>query len=135
GWATIAALPLGGSYAIHVTKDGFSSHDVKDVVLRAGDTATLRVTLIAGGTTSEVTVSATARGVGATPELGTRLGSEQIDEIPLLGRKISYLPLLNSAFRQAKGSGDLFLNSVFFVSGAGGRKQADFVVDGATGNE
>src|SRR5207248_10787480 len=97
--------------------------------------ATVRVKLVASGGTSEVTVYGTTQGVRADPELGTRFDSEQIDETPILGRKISALPLLNAAMRPAKGTGDLFLNSVYFVTGAGGRRQADYVVDGATGDE
>lgn len=135
GSVTVAALPLGGAYAVRVTKEGFSSEDVKDVVLRAGETATVRVKLMASGGRSEVTVYGTAQGVGTGPEIGIRLPSEQIEETPLLGRKISSLPLLSAAFRQAKGTGDISLNSVHVVTGAGGRRQADFIVDGATGDE
>ena len=135
GSATIAALPVGGTYAIRIAKAGFSNEGVTELVLRAGESAKVRVKLLATGGTSEVAVYGTAQGIRTDPELGTRLASDQIDEIPLLGRKISYLPLLNAAFRQAKGTGDLFMNSVYFVTLAGGRRQADFVVDGATGDE
>src|SRR5205807_8714646 len=34
-----------------------------------------------------------------------------------------------------KGTGGLFMNSVYVVTGAGGRRQADYVVGGATGDE
>ncbi len=135
GAATLTALPIGGAYRISVDKPGFAHQDVKDIALRAGETATVRVKLVAMGGTSEVTVYGTTHGVRTDPELGTRLDAEQISETPLLGRKISYLPLLSAAFRQAKGTGDLFMNSVYVVTGAGGRRQADFIVDGATGDE
>ena len=71
--------------------------------LRAAETATLRVRLNVGATQSEVTVYGTTGGVRADPQLGMRLPAEQIDETPLLGRKVTYLPLLNSAFRQRQG--------------------------------
>jgi hypothetical protein len=64
-----------------------------------------------------------------------RLDSAQIEEVPNLGNKITYLPLLNSAFRSAKGTGDLFINQVYSVSGAGGRRELAFAIDGATGDE
>src|SRR6202011_6129362 len=99
-----------------------------------GETASVHVMLVASGR-SEVTVYGTTEGVRNDPELGRRFDSEQVEEMPLLGRKISALPLLNAAFRNAKGTGDLFMNSVYFVTGAGGRRQADFIVDGATGDE
>jgi hypothetical protein len=135
GSAIVAALPVSGAYSLTVTKQGFTTQGVKDIVLRAGETASVRVKLLVGGGASEVTVYGTAQGVRNDPELGTRFDAEQIDEAPLLGRKISYLPLLNAAFRPAKGTGDLFMNSVYFVTGAGGRREADFIVDGATGDE
>src|SRR5262245_17260912 len=135
GSVTIAALPVVGIYGVGVSKEGFSTEGITNVLLRAGETATVRVRLMPTGGTSEVTVYGTAQGVRADPEIGTRLASEQIDVIPLLGRRISALPLMDSAFRPANGTGDLFLSSGFFVTGAGGRRQADFVVDGATGDE
>jgi hypothetical protein len=56
GATTIAALPVAGSYAVNVTMQGFTNENVKDVVLRAGETATVRVKLTATGGASEVTV-------------------------------------------------------------------------------
>jgi len=135
GSATLPALSVAGVYTISVIKAGFARQDVKDIVLRAGETVTVRVKLVAIGGTNEVTVYGTARGVRNDPELGARLDAAQIEDVPLLGRKLSYLPLLNAAFRQAKGTGDLFMNSVYVVTGAGGRRQADYIVDGATGDE
>jgi len=135
GLATVTALPLTGTYQVVVGKRGFADQTVSDVRLRGGETARLQVKLTVGAAETAITVFGTVAGVRADPELGMRLGSERIDETPLLGRKITYLPLLNAAFRPAKGTGDLFINSVYFVTGAGGRRQTDFVVDGATADE
>jgi hypothetical protein len=135
GAATLAALPLTGAYDVVVSKTGFADETTKGVELRAGETATLRVRLAVGESQTGVTVYGTTTGVRADPELGMRLSSERIDETPLLGRKITALPLQNAAFRSAKGTGDLFINAVYFVTGAGGRRQADFVVDGASADE
>src|SRR5581483_7858778 len=135
GSTTIAALPVVGRYSITVSKPGFTTETVQNIVVRAAETASVRVRLTASGGTSDVTVYGTVSGVRADPELGQRLDAQQIEQVPLLGRKISALPLLNAAFRSAKGTGDLFLNSVYFVTGAGGRREADFVVDGASGDE
>ncbi len=135
GFATIAALPLTGTYTISVTKSGFAADEVRGVVLRAGDTATVRVRLNVAAADSQVTVYGTAEGVRADPQLGQRLDPETIDETPVLGRKITALPLLNAAFRPAKGTGDLFVNAVFFVTGAGGRRQPAVTIDGATNDD
>ena len=45
------------------------------------------------------------------------------------------LPLLNSAFRQAKGTGDLFVNQTYFVTGAGSRRTTTVTLDGANNDE
>lgn len=135
GSATIGALPIAGSYTVTVSLAGFSPETIKDVALDAGTTATLRVRLTVAGGSSNVTVYGTADTVHAEPELGQRFDADQLDELPVVGRKISAVPLLNAAFRPAKGTGDLFMNSVYVVTGAGGRREADFVVDGASGDE
>src|SRR2546421_5567598 len=69
------------------------------------------------------------------PQIGRRLDSQQIDETPILGRKVSTLPLFNSAFRQAKGTGDLFVNATYFATGAGSRRTTTFTLDGANNDE
>jgi hypothetical protein len=45
------------------------------------------------------------------------------------------LPLLNSAFRQGKGTGDLFVNQVYFITGAGSRRTTTVTLDGANNDE
>ena len=58
-----------------------------------------------------------------------------IDETPILGRKITTLPLFNSAFRQGKGTGDLFVNATYFITGSGSRRTTTFMLDGASNDE
>lgn len=135
GGATIQALSLTGSYTVGVSKEGFGSEERKDITLRSGETATLKVKLLVGSARAEVTVYGTAEGVRADPQIGRRLDSPQIDETPILGRKVTTLPLLNSAFRQAKGTGDLFVNATYFVTGVGGRRQTTVLLDGANNDE
>ncbi|MEA2329513.1 MAG: hypothetical protein QOE68_4472 [Thermoanaerobaculia bacterium] len=134
GRATIPALPLTGSYAVRVTKAGFGNEERNDITLRSGETATLKVSLLVTGA-SFVTVFGTAEGVRADPQIGRRLDTKQIDETPILGRKLSSLPLLNSAFRQGKGTGDLFVNQTYFITGAGSRRTTTFTLDGANDDE
>ncbi len=101
GTATVAGLPLTGTYTVSVSKQGFGSEELKDITLRAGETATMKVTLLPGTQEAEITVYGTVEGVRADPQLGRRLDTEQVEETPILGRKVSTLPLLNSAFRSA----------------------------------
>src|SRR5262249_36406565 len=67
--------------------------------------------------------------------IGLPLNSTQIDETPILGRKTTTLPLLNSAFRQGKGTGDLFVNQTYFITGAGSRRATTVTLDGANNDE
>jgi hypothetical protein len=82
-----------------------------------------------------VTVYGTSEGVRADPQLGQRLDDQTINQTPLLGRKVTSLPLLNASFRQAKGTGDLFVNATYFATGAGGRRQPAVTMDGATNDD
>jgi outer membrane receptor protein involved in Fe transport len=135
GSATFPALSLTGSYTISVAKPGFVADDVTGITLRAGETASVRVKLVASGGKSEVTVYGTNQGVRADPQIGQRMDSPGIDETPILGRKVGNLPLFNSAFRQGKGTGDLFVNTPYFITAAGSRRTTTFMLDGASNDE
>jgi Carboxypeptidase regulatory-like domain/TonB dependent receptor-like, beta-barrel len=135
GSATIGALSLTGTYKVRVSKSGFTAEDVNDLTLRNGETATVKVKLVASGGKTEVTVYGTEQGVRADPQIGRRLDSATVDEIPVLGRKITTLPLFNSAFRQGKGTGDLFVNATYFITGSGSRRTTTFMLDGASNDE
>ena len=135
GLATISALPLTGTYTVNVSKSGFTANDVADLTLRAGETASVKVTLVATGGKTEVVVYGTTQGVRADAQIGRRLDSATIDETPILGRKVTTLPLFNSAFRQGKGTGDLFVNATYFITGGGSRRTTTFMLDGANNDE
>jgi hypothetical protein len=135
GNATFPALSLTGTYTVTVSREGFGNEERTGLTLRSGETASLKVALQPGSQNAEVTVYGTAEGVRADPQVGLPLRPEQIDETPLLGRKTSSLPLLNSAFRQGKGTGDLFVNQTYFITGAGSRRTTTFTLDGANNDE
>ena len=135
GRATFAALSLTGTYKITVVREGFGTEERQDLRLRSGETATLKVTLLAGSQPAQVTVYGTAEGVRSDAQIGLPLTSTQINETPIVGRKVSALPLLNSAFRQGKGTGDLFVNQIYFITGAGSRRTTTVTLDGANNDE
>src|SRR6266850_1941737 len=135
GSATIAGLSLTGEYKVSVAKTGFTADDVTGLTLRAGETATVKVKLVVSGGKNEVTVFGTTQGVRTDAQIGLPLKSAQIDETPILGRKATTLPLLNSAFRQGKGTGDLFVNATYFITGVGSRRATTFTLDGANNDE
>ena len=70
GSATISALSLTGTYTVTVSKDGFGNEELKDIALRSGETATLKVKLLVGSEKAEVTVFGTSDGVRANPLIG-----------------------------------------------------------------
>src|SRR5262249_39365369 len=135
GSATFAALPLTGTYKVTVSKAGFGDEEMKDITLRSGETSTLNVKLQVGAGRAEVTVYGTAQGVRADAQIGVSFDSSQIEDTPDLGRKLSSIPLLNSAFRQGKGTGDLFVNQTYVVTGAGSRRATTSTLDGANNDE
>src|SRR5215469_11783077 len=53
GTATFPALSLTGTYSVKVTKEGFGAEETKDIGLRAGETATVKVKLPVGSATAE----------------------------------------------------------------------------------
>ncbi len=126
---------MTGTYAVHVTKAGFTAEDASELTLRAGETATVKVRLVASGGKTDVVVYGTTQGVRADPQIGRRMDAPAIDETPILGRKITNLPFFNSAFRQGKGTGDLFVNATYFITGAGSRRTTTFMLDGASNDE
>ena len=135
GAAIFSGLSLTGTYKVVVSREGFGNEERDGLTLRSGESATIKVTLLAGSQKAEVTVYGTAEGVRADAQIGLPLASKQIDEVPILGRKTTTLPLLNSAFRQGKGTGDLFVNQTYFITGAGSRRTTTVTLDGANNDE
>ncbi|MEO6238524.1 MAG: TonB-dependent receptor [Vicinamibacterales bacterium] len=135
GSATFPALSLTGTYTVTVSKQGFGDETRNSISLRSGEMATLKVKLLVGTEKTEVTVFGTNDGVRADSQIGRRLDSATVDETPILGRKITSLPLLNSSFRQGKGTGDLFVNATYFITGSGSRRTTTFMLDGASNDE
>src|SRR5262249_55766337 len=130
------SLPLTGQYRLEATSPGFAAESREGLELRAGEAATLNVTLAPKGTDSSVTIYGTVEGVRSdSPQLETRLDLQKIDETPIFGRKLSNLPLLNSAVKPARNQGDLFLNNTLFVINGGGRRQPTFTIDGSSGDD
>src|SRR6202043_323167 len=90
---------------------------------------------IAPGTT-QITVTGVAGEVRTdAPQLGDRIAGRQLEETPMLDRRITYLPLLNSANRPAINQGDIFTNQNLFTTNGAGRRQTWFEVDGATSTD
>ena len=136
GSATVPALSLTGTYTVAVSKPGFGDEERSDVTLRAGETATLKVKLLVGAAEDRShRLRHRPRACAPTRRSAGGSTARPIDETPILGRKVTTLPLFNSAFRQGKGTGDLFVNATYFVTGAGSRRTTTFMLDGASNDE
>jgi hypothetical protein len=136
GRFSFAGLPIAGQYEVLASKERFEKAAVEGLRLTAGTTANLTLELgIAGGQTS-MTVTGIAGEVRTdAPQLGVRIDAAQAEEIPLLNRRVTSLPLLNAANRPAINQGDIYLNQTLFTSNGAGRRQTSFEVDGVSGND
>lgn len=136
GYYSVPDLPLTGRYVLTVSMAGFATRTVANLSLRAGVTASVDVTLSPQVERSQVTVSGTTEGIRTdSPQMGTLLDLRKINETPILGQKITALPLLDSAVRPARGTGDMFLNNVLFVVNGSGRRQTSYQINGSSGDD
>ncbi len=130
------ALPAGRALEITAAYPGLANATSGALVLTAGATATLRLRMEIAGVHAEVRVTGTAGVVRADePQLGVRLTAEQMNNMPLLNRRVTGLPLLLAANHPAINQGDIFMNQNLFTANGTGRRQTWFEVDGASGND
>ena len=134
GKFTRSGLPIG-TYTVAAHKEGFVEAR-REVTLLAGTTATVHFQLSVSEVTTEIVVTGVAGEVRTDePQLADRFGPVELDQTPLLNRRITYLPLLNAANRPALNQGDAFMNQNLFTTNGSGRRQTAWVVDGGTGND
>src|SRR5579885_2124814 len=133
---SVTGLPISGTYTILAEKAGFAGARIGDLTLAGGVGAEVNLEMNVAGAQTQVTVTGVAGEVRAdSPQLGDAISAQQAEEMPLLNKRITYLPLLNAANRPAINQGDVFMNENLFTTNGAGRRQAWFEVDGATGND
>jgi hypothetical protein len=131
GHFTLVGLPTTGSYTVAVSKDGFAMARKSHVQLTGGSTAIVAMTLRVAAEGSTVVVLGAADEVRVDePQLGTHLTAQQVEQTPILNRRITGLPLLNAANRPAINQGDIFMNQFLITTNGAGRRQAWFELDG-----
>ena len=136
GGFTIAGLPLAASFNLVAKKDGFTDGKLNGLVLQSGEAASVTIQLNVGPGRTQVTVTGIAGEVRTdAPQLANRIVGRQLEETPMLDRRITYLPLLNSASRPAINQGDVFMNQNLFTTNGAGRRQTWFEIDGSTGSD
>ena len=132
GGFSLAGLPIAGRYTVTAEKPGFAVAKLSDVSLAGGTTADFDFQLdVAGGRTKVTVIGVPGEVRADEPQLGERLSAPQMQSMPLLNRRMTYLPLLNAANRPAINQGDVFMNENLFTTNGTGRRQTWFEVDGA----
>jgi len=130
---TITTLPVDGNYTITATKEGFGPAKLAGIALESGAAAEINIQLNVASGSAQVTVTGVAGEIRTdAPQLGDRIAGRQLQETPMLDRRITYLPMLNSANRPAINQGDIFTNQNLFTTNGAGRRQTWFEVDGST---
>jgi hypothetical protein len=132
----MGGLPVSGSYGAAAQKEGFAATHRDGISLVGGSTADIELQLnVAGGQTLVTVTGAVSEPRTDQPQLGIHLDNTQIQDTPLYGRKVTYLPLLSAANRPAINQGDIFMNQNLFTTNGSGRRQTWFEVDGANAND
>src|SRR5262245_4514561 len=135
GYYVVTALP-SGPYSVTVSKAGFQSQTVPELMLEVDQNATLNLSMKVGVVTETVSVSADLAAVDTrTATLNTVINQQQITELPLNGRNVLQLMQLTPGTVVGTGS---FNQSATrpetgsqLISASGGRgNSTTFVLDG-----
>ncbi len=131
-----AGLPITDNYVVKVQATGFKPAEQQNIVLRANQAAVVNFTMAISGEQTQVTVYGTPGSVTVdSDQVTTRFDVEKIESTPILNRKITAIPLLDSAVRQSQTTGDLFINEVLFVINGTGRRQTTYDLDNTDAND
>ncbi len=134
GAFTAAGLAVAGTYDVVATKGGFAEAHIHALSLVGGVTTNLHLKLGIAGSQTEITVTGSLNAVRTdSAQLGETLGAAEMEQTPLLNRRITYLPLLNAANHPAINQGDEFMNQNLFTTNGSGRRQTWFEIDGGNG--
>jgi Carboxypeptidase regulatory-like domain/TonB dependent receptor len=132
---------LPGQYSITVNATGFQTAARTGVILQVNQTATLNFALSIGSSTETVTVSSDVSTVNSsTAELGTVIGTRQVNDLPLNGRNFTQLLTLTPGVspidtgQSASGGGSFSgqaIGTFTFPSVNGQRNRSNmFLLDG-----
>ncbi len=136
GEFSAAGLGVAGTYDVVATKAGFADAHIRTLSLVGGVTTDLHLQLNVVGRRTQITVTGSLNTVRTdSAQLGDTLRVAQMEETPLLNRRITYLPLLNAANHPAINQGDEFMNQDLFTTNGSGRRQTWFEIDGGNGSD
>jgi hypothetical protein len=130
GYFIFPQLTLGGPYTLKIDKQGFQCFQATGITLQLNDNHDVDTTLNTGSVAQTVQVNANALQVDTSDtQLKATVTSEQIEQLPLLGRDASILQKLTPGTVE---SSDRFGN----YSSNGNQTQMNaFLLDGADIND
>ena len=98
GGFSAPALVPGAGYTLTVSLQGFKTWEAKDFTIEVGQTVDFRVALEVAGAVAEVSVTAQAPLVEDTKSgVSETVNQQQIDELPINGRRVDSFVLLTPA--------------------------------------
>src|SRR5213079_1361953 len=98
GVFTAPSLVPAPGYSVTVTKPGFTEYSVKDVQVLVGQNLGLEITLAVSGATTQIEVQSAAPIVdNIKTDVSQVIGSTQILELPINGRRVDSFVLLSPA--------------------------------------
>jgi len=129
-------LPAAQPLTVHASYPGMAPAESKVLALAGGATASVHLYMAVASVQAKVIVTGAIGEVRTDePQLGDTLSAAQMQAMPLLNRRITYLPLLNAANRQAINQGDIFMNQDLITANGTGRRQTWYEVDGANADD
>src|SRR5215471_980721 len=133
------SIPLlsPGTYTITARHDGFTTAEIRDVVLNVGDQKGFQIQLKTGNINETVNITAETPLINESPAVGTVVDQKYIANMPLNGRSFQNLILLTPGVitnsPQPQGATGLGITGGFSVNGQ--RTQSNYYsVDGVSGN-
>jgi Outer membrane receptor for ferrienterochelin and colicins len=98
GVFSASSLPPSTGYSVTVNKPGFAPSEVKDIQVLVGQNLGLEIALAVAGATTQIQVEATAPIVDNNKtDVSQVIGSTQILELPINGRRVDSFVLLSPA--------------------------------------
>src|SRR5216683_2540912 len=98
GVFTAPSLAPAGGYSVTVNKPGFSQYEIKDIQVQVGQNLGLEVALAVAGASTQIQVEAAPPIVDNTKtDVSQIIGSTQIMELPINGRRVDSFVLLSPA--------------------------------------
>src|ERR1051326_1508731 len=92
------ALVPGPGYKVTVSREGFAPFEAPDLVVQVGETVNLNITLSVGQVTQSVNIEAAAPVVDdVKTEVSQVVGNQQINDLPINGRRVDQFVLLTPA--------------------------------------